>query len=144
MTPFDLQFLKNVISRRLLKTQKRSKNLITTLSPFCTNEWNFSDGNVRRLWSKLAARDRILFPFDVTAIDWVAYMRSSAVGFKRFVMKEEVNTGPRHGLYIVHRLSQLACASAVLAALGCLLKPFLYQLWPSSTINFISFVLSKR
>ncbi|KAK3926150.1 Putative fatty acyl-CoA reductase [Frankliniella fusca] len=83
-------------STSLLKTQRRSKNLITTLSPFCTNDWNFSDGNMRRLWSDLSARDRILFPLDVTAIDWVAYMRTAAVGYKRFLMKEEVNTGPRN------------------------------------------------
>lgn len=81
--------------RRLLRTQLKTKALLESICFFSSREWSFSDGNVRALWARLSDRDRSLFPFDVTALDWEAYMRASADGSKRFLLREAIATGPR-------------------------------------------------
>lgn len=46
-------------------------------------------------------------------------------------------------LYLLHRLAQMAMTSTLLAMVGWTLWPVLPKLWPTSTVKFIKFVLSK-
>lgn len=74
---------------RMLKQQRKQKNLLESIGFFGSREWRFSDDNVRRLSAQLSPRDRLLFPMDVAAVDWEAYMKAAARGTKRFLFREE-------------------------------------------------------
>lgn len=63
--------------------QRKTYGLLWALTFFSTREWNFADDNMRRLCSLLSSRDRVLFPVDVTVMDWEVYFSAAVSGTKR-------------------------------------------------------------
>ncbi|XP_034238719.1 fatty acyl-CoA reductase wat-like [Thrips palmi] len=127
----------------MLRKTRKVIRLLEAISPFSITDWDFKDDNVRGLWSLLSGRDRVLFPLDVEAIDWDTYCKAALAGSKRYLLKEDGAVGHPRRLYLLHRLTQTALASVLLALLGWATWPYLARLWPSSTVKFIKFVLSK-
>lgn len=77
----------------MVRQQKKVIRLLDAFVFFTTSEWDFRDDNVRGLWAQLSGRDRVLFPLDVEAIDWDAYIKVALEGTKRHLLQEDGDLG---------------------------------------------------
>ncbi|XP_050663549.1 putative fatty acyl-CoA reductase CG5065 [Leptidea sinapis] len=111
-------FLLDVIARAsmkkptMMRVQNKLENASACLEYFTTRQWAFSDDNVKALCAALSPQDRGIFDFDVTNIDWDAYIESYVLGIRRFLFKESPETLPKsrkvlRRLHIVHTISQV-------------------------------------
>ena len=57
------------ISSMMQKSQK-------ALEPFTTNSWEWSHGNMDKLWQELGEEDRDIFPFDIRDLDWIQFLET--------------------------------------------------------------------
>ncbi|VVD02621.1 unnamed protein product [Leptidea sinapis] len=94
-------FLLDVIARAsmkkptMMRVQNKLENASACLEYFTTRQWAFSDDNVKALCAALSPQDRGIFDFDVTNIDWDAYIESYVLGIRRFLFKESPETLPK-------------------------------------------------
>ncbi|XP_039752197.1 putative fatty acyl-CoA reductase CG5065 [Pararge aegeria] len=96
----------------MVRVQNKLEKASSCLEYFTTRQWAFSDDNVQALCTALSVEDRNTFDFDVTNIDWDAYIESYVLGIRRFLFKESPDTLPRsrkilRRLHIVHILTQV-------------------------------------
>ncbi|CAH2056235.1 unnamed protein product, partial [Iphiclides podalirius] len=97
----------------MVRVQNKLEKASACLEYFTTRQWAFSDGNVQALCRLLSAEDRATFDFDVTNIDWDAYIESYVLGIRRFLFKESPDTLPKsrtllRRLRILHVITQVA------------------------------------
>lgn len=64
------------------------------ISNFTTREWEFRDENVNKLWLKMSEKDRKLFNFDVTTVNWDTFMKNSISGVRVFIFQDTPDTLP--------------------------------------------------
>ena len=64
---------------------------MNVISYFTTQEWKFHNTNIQRLWKKLNPKDRKLFNFDVTSIDWEVYLSYMLKGLKYYFGDEGID-----------------------------------------------------
>lgn len=64
------------------------------LEYFTRQQWRFIDDNVKHLNSVLSVEDRKNFPFDVSQIDWSAYIYDYVLGIRRFIFKDHPSSLP--------------------------------------------------
>ena len=57
------------ISSLMQKSQK-------ALEPFTTNSWDWTHGNMDKLWEELSQEDREIFPFDLRELDWSNFLET--------------------------------------------------------------------
>lgn len=73
---------------------KKIDKFIGVLSYFITREWEFSNENVKNLWHEISEKDKELFPFDITKIDWDSYQKSHVLGLRKHILKEDLSNVP--------------------------------------------------
>ncbi|KAK0077899.1 hypothetical protein PV325_003323 [Microctonus aethiopoides] len=78
----------------MVRVQAKLSKAATCLEYFTTQQWNFSDDNVRKLGEQLTAEDRQIFMFDVKQIDWPSYLENYILGIRQFILKESPETLP--------------------------------------------------
>lgn len=54
----------------MLKLYSKVMKLANILFYFSTQDWKFSDDNVRSMWRSLTDEDRMLFPFNMGEMSW--------------------------------------------------------------------------
>ncbi|KAK3909444.1 Putative fatty acyl-CoA reductase [Frankliniella fusca] len=99
----------------MAKTRQKLSKALSSLRFFTTREWRFTDDNVQALMSEMTHADRRVFNFDVSDLDWDAYLTTYVLGIRRFVLKEDSSTLPHARahltkMYLVYRCSQLLVA----------------------------------
>lgn len=77
-----------------MQVYKKIHKFCTILGYFTTNQWEFSNKNVQRLWAKLDADDRKLFFFDISDMNWSEAINLSIYGIRTYLMKEDPSTIP--------------------------------------------------
>jgi len=97
---------------RLVKTYKKIHNTTSLLNYFTENDWTFSNANTNGLWNSLTPREKELFNFDMTTIDWKQYFYNSLQGMRLYLAKESPATIPKakkmyKKLEMLHRLLQI-------------------------------------
>ncbi|CAF4957111.1 unnamed protein product [Pieris macdunnoughi] len=97
----------------MMRVQSKLEKASSCLEYFTTRQWAFSDDNVKALCTYLSPQDRTTFDFDVSKIDWDAYIESYVLGIRRFLFKESPETLPKSRailwrLHIVHTLTKVA------------------------------------
>ncbi|XP_022197198.2 putative fatty acyl-CoA reductase CG5065 [Nilaparvata lugens] len=73
---------------------KRMTSKMECLEFFLLNDWHILDCNVQSLNLSLTPKDRDEFPFDVTLIDWEAYINNYVLGVRKFLLKEKDESLP--------------------------------------------------
>ena len=61
---------------------------------FFSKEWKFISKNSDGIWSKMSAKDRQIFYFNVRDINWRAYFETYILGTRRFILKDDISTLP--------------------------------------------------
>ncbi|XP_034234856.1 putative fatty acyl-CoA reductase CG5065 [Thrips palmi] len=98
--------------RIMVRVQAKLEKAAKCLEYFSTQQWRFSDDNVRHLNSMLSIEDRSTFMFDVRQINWTQYLESYVLGIRQFIFKEHPSSIPKTRkqltrLLWLHRFSQL-------------------------------------
>jgi fatty acyl-CoA reductase len=62
------------------------------ISPFCTNEWVFTNNNVRSLWQRLNSQDKLMFRFSMDNFDWNQYLDDYVKGIRIYLLKDDIKT----------------------------------------------------
>lgn len=93
---------------------KRMTSKMECLEFFLLNDWHILDCNVQSLNLSLSSKDRAEFPFDVTLIDWEAYINNYVLGVRKFLLKEKdeslpVATKRLHRIMVIHWLVKSLC-----------------------------------
>lgn len=109
-----LDFFSRIAGKQpiMVRVQNKLEKAAKCLEYFSTRQWRFVDDNVRSLNLSLSSIDRKEFPFDVTQIQWHAYIEDYVLGIRHFIFKEHPESLPQarkqlHKMLWVHRLSKL-------------------------------------
>lgn len=126
-----------------VKLCNRMSKAIGALEYFMLREWTFHTTKTQDLWKTLTPTDQNIYHFDVSDLDWDAYIESYQKGCKQYVMKEDLSTIPSakkvmQRMHILHRLVQLAMMYGVY----CLLSTDTATAFYSSFFNGASQLLS--
>lgn len=102
----------------MLKIQDKLSKAAVCLEYFTTNQWQFEDSNVQRLYSQLSNEDKKEFNFDVSNIKWNEYVENYVLGIRRFMFKEDEKTIPKarkqlNRFYWSYRCFQLVSVMSV-------------------------------
>lgn len=73
----------------------RIRQMTDALTPFTSNQWLLCDANVCALNQRLSAPDRRLFPFDVSKIDWLDYIRNYMIGARIYALGDDARNVPK-------------------------------------------------
>jgi fatty acyl-CoA reductase len=76
----------------LWKAYQKIHRFTDVISYFTTQKWTFQDDNVRKLWEKMSSQDKILFNFDITALDWEVLLFSMGRGIWLYVTDDNLET----------------------------------------------------
>ena len=80
-----------IVGRRL----EHFHRLIETYRPYLSPGARYQDDATRELWNRLSATAKTIFPFDIAALDWPAYIaRVHIPGLVRFALKAETGAPP--------------------------------------------------
>jgi fatty acyl-CoA reductase len=71
-----------------MKIYRKTQKFLAVTTYFRNKQWLFSNNNVQLLWKKLSLEDKILFDFNIAALDWEVYMFYLFRGTRTFIMGE--------------------------------------------------------
>ncbi|CAH2056210.1 unnamed protein product, partial [Iphiclides podalirius] len=115
--------------RGTLKLYKRVMKMSNILFYFSTQDWQFTDTNVREMWRSLSGPDRAVFPFNIGDMSWEYMTETFLIGIRVYLVKDDVSTLPEarkkwNRLYYMHQLVKLTTGVFALF-LGYLFLKFL-------------------
>lgn len=79
----------------LLKIYKKINKFSDVIAYFGTRSWDFKNNNVQTLWRSLDPKDKELFFFDISQLDWDKYFYSYIRGVRLYLVKEDPSTIPQ-------------------------------------------------
>ncbi|RZC31886.1 NAD binding 4 and/or Sterile domain containing protein, partial [Asbolus verrucosus] len=59
---------------------------------FTSKNWKFSNDNIKEMWNELSEVDKELFPFDISAVNWLKYLRNYHKGLRLYVHKDPLDS----------------------------------------------------
>ncbi|CAH0602069.1 unnamed protein product [Chrysodeixis includens] len=80
--------------RAMLKLYSKVMKLANILFYFSTQDWKFSDTNVRNMWNSLSDDDRAVFPFSMGEMSWEYMCETFLVGLRVYLIKDDLSTLP--------------------------------------------------
>jgi fatty acyl-CoA reductase len=87
----------------LWKAYQKIHRFTDVIAYFATQKWTFQNDNVRNLWEKMSSQDKILFKFDMTAVDWEVFLFSMGKGLRLYVLEDtfenQTESGARYKRY---------------------------------------------
>lgn len=109
-----LDFFSRIVGKKpiMVRVQNKLDKAVKCLEYFSTQQWRFTDENVRHLNGLLSPEDRRVFHFDVREIHWPTYIENYVLGIRHFIFKEHPSSLPKarkqlQKLLWVHRFTQL-------------------------------------
>ncbi|XP_026740069.1 fatty acyl-CoA reductase wat-like [Trichoplusia ni] len=114
--------------RAMLKLYSKVMKLANILFYFSTQDWKFSDMNVRNMWSSLSDEDRAVFPFSMGEMSWEYMCETFLVGLRVYLIKDDLSTLPEarkkwNKLYYLHQTLKAVTLVLVLNLAYFLLRP---------------------
>lgn len=98
---YDMPFIQiSCIFYSMVRVQKKLDKAAKCLEYFSTQQWRFTDENVRHLNGLLSLEDRRTFHFDVREIHWPTYIESYVLGIRHFIFKEHPSSLPKARKYL--------------------------------------------
>ncbi|KAF7993213.1 hypothetical protein HCN44_006273 [Aphidius gifuensis] len=78
----------------LLDTYKKIHKFSGVISYFCTQQWQFRNDNVMKLWKKLPSKDRKIFYFNLGELSWPSYFKKHILGVRLYLLNDPAETIP--------------------------------------------------
>ncbi|XP_075230970.1 fatty acyl-CoA reductase wat-like [Lycorma delicatula] len=78
----------------MLRTYKKVNKFSDVLAYFTLRNWDFKNDNVQNLWKNLTEHDKLLFPFDISSLDWNDYFYIYVRGIRKYLLKEDPSSIP--------------------------------------------------
>lgn len=78
----------------MVQVYKKIHRFCDVIYYFTQGHWRFSNNNVQQLWNKLTPKDKELFFFDMSDLDWSNVIKMSILGIRTYLMKEDPSTIP--------------------------------------------------
>lgn len=77
---------------RMYKVYIALRKFFVLIRGLLNREWRFHRHNVNQLFDTLSAEDQKLFFFDMRVVNWHRYIEELVVGFRMFVLKDDLKT----------------------------------------------------
>ncbi|XP_032678741.1 fatty acyl-CoA reductase wat isoform X2 [Odontomachus brunneus] len=118
---------------KLLKVYKKIHKFLDVLKYFCTQEWTFTNDQLRAMMSKLSTKDRDNFYCDIQDVDWNVYFETYIQGIRVYLIKDPLETLPQarakwQRLYWSHQVLKVILAYFVIRFSWAAVSPFLVYL----------------
>ncbi|XP_035456025.2 fatty acyl-CoA reductase wat [Spodoptera frugiperda] len=116
--------------RAMLKLYSKVMKLANILFYFSTQDWKFSDMNVRNMWNSLSDADRVVFPFSIGEMSWEYMCETFLVGLRVYLIKDDLSTLPEarkkwNKLFYLHQVLKIITLSLVLYLTYFVLQPII-------------------
>ncbi|XP_076687279.1 fatty acyl-CoA reductase wat-like [Andrena cerasifolii] len=115
----------------LLDAYRKIQKFSNVIHYFSTQEWNFCDDNVQKLWQRLNSADQGIFKFNIKNLDWNEYFYCNIRGIRMYMIKDPLDTVEA----ACRRYKKLKIAHYTIMTLVSLL-----MVWV--TVHFLSFLWS--
>ncbi|XP_078050790.1 fatty acyl-CoA reductase wat [Augochlora pura] len=115
----------------LLRIYRKVDKFINVISFFSTNEWNFRDDNVLRVWERLNPVDQKIFRFNSENIDWEEYFFYHFRGIRVYLLKDPMeNLSLALAKYNRLRIAHYSILTIIGLVILYIVQHFLLFLWP--------------
>nr|ARD71195.1 fatty acyl reductase [Spodoptera exigua] len=116
--------------RAMLKLYSKVMKLANILFYFSTQDWKFSDMNVRNMWNSLSDADRVIFPFSIGEMSWEYMCETFLVGLRVYLIKDDLSTLPEarkkwNKLFYLHQTLKAITLSLVVYLTYFVLQPII-------------------
>lgn len=74
---------------RIFNEFRKIHKLMGVIEYFSTNDFIFTDDNVKKTWSKMNSTDRNLFPMNMGNICWMDYFKNYTKGICMYLLKDD-------------------------------------------------------
>nr|XP_049707262.1 fatty acyl-CoA reductase wat isoform X1 [Helicoverpa armigera]XP_049707263.1 fatty acyl-CoA reductase wat isoform X2 [Helicoverpa armigera]XP_049707264.1 fatty acyl-CoA reductase wat isoform X3 [Helicoverpa armigera]XP_049707265.1 fatty acyl-CoA reductase wat isoform X4 [Helicoverpa armigera] len=116
--------------RAMIKLYNKVMKLANILFYFSTQDWQFSDYNVRNMWKSLSDEDRVVFPFSIGEMSWEYMCETFLVGLRVYLIKDDLSSLPEarkkwNKLYYLHQILKAVTLGLVINLAYFVLKPVL-------------------
>lgn len=93
---------------RLLNTYKKIHRFMNVIEYFSMRQWEYQTDNVKNLWQRLSNRDKDIFFFDMSQLDWDLFLQHYFRGIRQFLLNDPLETIPEalvrwNRLYWLHQ-----------------------------------------
>ncbi|XP_025602191.2 fatty acyl-CoA reductase wat-like [Athalia rosae] len=110
------------IKPRFYKIFLKGSKLMSVVSYFTLNDWDFRNHRTQNLWDRLKPEDKEIFPFSMRELNWPIYIKDYCYGIRRYLARDGDETIPQARrrqtvLYIIHCIVRLFLAALVLLVL---------------------------
>jgi fatty acyl-CoA reductase len=79
----------------LVKVQHRVSQGLKVLQYYTTRDWIFKNTNMLELYKELSDKDKEIFFFDLSVVDYDEYLKNYVLGIRHFLLKEKPETLPK-------------------------------------------------
>lgn len=80
---------------RLWDAYQKIHKFSEVISYFSTKQWTFVDSNLKDLGNRLSDRDKEVFDFDLTKLDWKQYFYDHIRGIRQYLVHDNLDTVPQ-------------------------------------------------
>lgn len=77
---------------RLLNVYKKIHKFSRVIHYFSTQEWQFNNDNVMKLWQKMNSIDRQTFNFNIENLDWDMFIYYYIRGVRVYLLNDPLST----------------------------------------------------
>lgn len=84
-----------IVCSRLLKVYKKIHKFVDVLNYFTTQEWTFTNDQLRAMMSKFSSYDRKNFNCDIRNLEWEVYFETYLRGIRVYLIKDPMDTLPQ-------------------------------------------------
>lgn len=93
---------------RLLNTYKKIHRFMNVIEYFSMRQWDYQMDNLNGLWNKLSKKDKEIFFFDMSQLDWDLFLQHYFRGIRQYLLKDPLETIPEalvrwNRLYWLHQ-----------------------------------------
>lgn len=77
---------------RLWKAYKKIHGFTTVISYFSSQQWQFHNDAVVKLWDRMNPVDQQIFYFNIQDMEWCEYLKHMIPGMRIFILKDPIET----------------------------------------------------
>lgn len=112
-----------------LKKYTKIHNFVRVLSYFTNKDWEYKNDHVIQLWTKMTSKDKCLFNFDISTLNWNDYFKHYMKGIRVYLFKDELKNlqtaqNRYQRLYWLHQFCKYSTIMFVIYYFCCIFGHF--------------------